>query len=138
MMNKVNVTNEGLLSIARFVIESLHHIKRMMRLAQEISVVVTAKNHDYGDAWQRYGIYTPLVRLNDKLLRVQTLTGGEQALVSDEGITDTLQDIVAYGLLALLWLDQNKNVADRMVQLPLFNPEAVLQTIVEDDGTISD
>ncbi len=81
---------------------------RLMWEFMEIANLVERKNHDYGDAWQTYGIFTPLIRINDKILRVQTLTSGAQALVSDENIEDTLKDIVGYAMLALMWLQDNK------------------------------
>ena len=85
---------------------------KLRRLAQEISNLVVAKNHDYGSAWERYGIFTPLIRINDKILRVKTLSGGEQALVADEKIEDTLKDIIGYATLALLWLKENNKDED--------------------------
>ena len=69
---------------------------------------IIKKNADYGDAWQKWGIFTPLVRINDKIMRVQTLSSGQQALIAEEKIEDTLVDIIAYCLLALLWLKHNK------------------------------
>lgn len=80
----------------------------LARISDGIIKLVMEKNQDYGDAWQRYGIFTPLIRLNDKLLRVKTLSDGREALVADEGIDDTLRDIVGYSLLGLLWLQGNK------------------------------
>lgn len=101
----------------------------LMELCDGITDVIMRKNHDYKDAWQQQGIFTPLIRIKDKLLRMITLTNGEQALVPEEGIKDTLLDIVAYGLLALLYLQERNR---KPKQLPLFNPEAVLQMIASD------
>ncbi len=96
---------------------------------------IVRKNHDYGDAWQRFSIFTPLVRLNDKLLRVKTLSDGVKALVVDESIKDTLVDIVAYGILALLRLHweetgmQYDKVDFVQSELPLINPEIIIQSL---------
>ncbi len=73
-------------------------------VAIEVIKLVLLKNKEYRDAWQRYGIFTPLIRLNDKLLRLKSLRGGQKVLVVGESIVDTLRDIVGYGLLALLRL----------------------------------
>jgi len=73
--------------------------------------MVYGKNQDYGDAWQRYGIFTPLIRINDKILRVETLSDGRVALVANEGIGDTLEDIIGYATLALMWLGNNNITA---------------------------
>jgi Na+-translocating ferredoxin:NAD+ oxidoreductase RnfA subunit len=72
--------------------------------------LVLKKNHDYGDAWQRYGIFTPLIRINDKILRLKTLAS-VYALVVDEGIEDTLKDIIGYALLALLYIQENSSLS---------------------------
>lgn len=71
--------------------------------------LVLAKNQDYGDAWQRHGLAGLLVRLSDKALRVDKLWGGQQALVVNEGVEDTLKDMVGYALLGLIYVNQLKH-----------------------------
>jgi len=102
-MPKVTVTKESLTEIVQEVV----NISQLNKLVDNIVDMVIDKNHDYGNAWQTYGIFTPLIRINDKLLRVKNLSGGEQALVADEKVEDNLRDVVGYALLALLWLDNN-------------------------------
>lgn len=85
------------------------NVSRLIELADRISTLVEKKNHDYGNSWQRYGIFTPLIRINDKILRVKTLASGETALVADENIKDTLEDIIGYAALALQWLEENND-----------------------------
>lgn len=80
---------------------------KLESLTFDIIDLIMEKNKDYKDAWQRYGIFTPLIRLNDKLLRVENLIGGHEALIADEKVEDTLKDIVGYALLALLWLNED-------------------------------
>lgn len=101
---KVNVTRAKLSMAIRKAIS----LNQLERLVDGIIDMVMNKNHDYGDAWQRYGIFTPLIRLNDKLLRVENLSDGKPALVAEEYIGDTLRDIIGYCSLALLWLDDKK------------------------------
>lgn len=122
--NKVHVTKEELLKIAESIIDT-----------------IIKKNADYGDAWQRYGIFTPLIRLNDKLLRVQTLSDGRKALVAGETIKDTILDIVAYGLLALLrmeWEDLPVKEPHHQPMLPIFNPEIIIQSMEPNETTKPD
>lgn len=83
-------------SMAQVTGESLHSI------ANQIIDLVLRKNADYKDAWQSQGMFTSLIRLKDKLIRVETLQDGRQALVQDEDIEQTLIDIVGYGLLGIL------------------------------------
>lgn len=70
------------------------------------------KNHDYGDSfgqmWQRYGIVSAMVRLTDKMNRINNLTSGNQAMVKDESLRDTLLDLAAYALMTVIELDNDK------------------------------
>ena len=102
--NKVTVTKAALMDMAKKAVS----IDELNKTVESIVDTVLIKNHDYGDAWQRYGIFTPLIRINDKTLRLATLASGEQALVADEKVQDTLRDIIGYCLLALLWLDETE------------------------------
>lgn len=99
-MDKVKVTKERLDEIAKDCL--VDFLEKMLVESDDITRLVVAKNADYGDAWQRFDIFTPLVRINDKLLRVINLSDGKKALVADENIKDTLKDTVGYALLALL------------------------------------
>jgi len=113
----------------------------LMKIAEEVIDLVIRKNADYGDAWQRFGVFTPLIRLNDKLLRVQTLSSGQTSLVPEEGIKDTIKDIFGYALLLLLRMKYEESLyrsrivmAESVtpVQLPLpkvFNPEFILTSL---------
>lgn len=101
----VNVNYTALYEILTKVAASSDYL---YGLYNKVAMLVDNKNHDYGDAWQRFGVYTPLIRLNDKILRVATLSDGRQALVNAESIEDTLIDIIGYAALALLWLDLNE------------------------------
>ena len=106
-MQKVSVNYSSIMGMLSRTMSMPNIAKKAFDIAEEISKLVADKNHDYGDAWQRYGIFTPLIRINDKILRVKTLSSGEQALVADEKIEDTLRDIIGYAALALLWLKEN-------------------------------
>jgi hypothetical protein len=103
-MRKVYVTKEEF----EKVLMHACNLNDMIGIIQKITNLVYDKNQDYGDAWQRYGIFTPLIRINDKILRIETLSDGRHALIDDEGIEDTLKDIVGYAVLALMWLKDNE------------------------------
>jgi hypothetical protein len=102
VVKKVVVTKDALKDVAKQAITAFVH--NMVKECDPIIDLVTRKNVDYGDAWQRYDIYTPLIRINDKILRVSTLSDGRKALIADEKIEDTLVDIIGYALLGLLKL----------------------------------
>lgn len=63
------------------------------------------KNHDYGDSfaqqYAKYGLQSALIRMDDKMRRLETLADGAEAQVA-ESIEDTLADLAGYALLALV------------------------------------
>ncbi len=71
-------------------------------VAQEIIELLLQKNLDYGDAWQKQGMAGILIRLSDKSVRLERLSGKRIAFVVDESWRDTLRDIAGYALLGLL------------------------------------
>lgn len=66
-----------------------------------------SKNHDYGDSvhntFERYGLVSFLVRIEDKLNRAATITQKNQ-WVNDEKIEDTLLDLANYSIMAVMEL----------------------------------
>lgn len=63
------------------------------------------KNNDYGDSFAKVRAKYPLailVRLNDKLNRLETLMTGTTQKISDESIDDTLLDLANYALMELV------------------------------------
>lgn len=64
------------------------------------------KNKDYGNAahesYKEFGITSYVIRLNDKLNRLKSLTKpGTEMEVKDESIIDTLKDLAAYAIMAI-------------------------------------
>lgn len=69
------------------------------------------KNADYGNVFgqscDKYGLLSPIIRLNDKLARLENLANSETlANVKDESIEDTLIDIANYAVMTILWMEQ--------------------------------
>jgi len=83
-------------------------------LCDEMHRLYLNKNADYGSSFQKVRAKIPnaiLVRLNDKLNRLESLMGKdeEERKVKSESIDDTLMDIANYALLELVerrWDDQ--------------------------------
>jgi len=61
------------------------------------------KNNDYGDAFATYGLVGVLVRMGDKVHRLETLQHTHR-LVDTESIQDTLIDLYNYTVLAMMLL----------------------------------
>lgn len=70
------------------------------------------KNHDYGDAFakafKKSGLNQTVMRLTDKLSRLETLASAEAA-VSDESVEDTLMDLANYSIMSLIELQMKED-----------------------------
>lgn len=69
-------------------------------IAQHLIDVYDAKNKDYGNSAHRtfveFGEVALVIRISDKLSRLQTLLSGEEQNVKDESVLDTFGDAVTY------------------------------------------
>lgn len=67
------------------------------------------KNQDYGnsfhDLYQEFGLTSSIIRLQDKLSRLKTLSK-QEAQVKDESIRDTLLDLANYAVMTILEMDR--------------------------------
>lgn len=79
--------------------------EQIRQACDEVRDLLIRKNHDYGDSfaqqYAKYGLQSALIRMDDKMRRLETLTDGKQAQVA-ESIEDTLADLAGYALLALV------------------------------------
>ena len=65
------------------------------------------KNQDYGDAFANYGVIGVLVRMGDKIARLQSISTKSVSLVNSESLRDTLIDLHNYSAMAIMLLDEN-------------------------------
>lgn len=68
------------------------------------------KNRDYGDAFARYGPIGVLMRMGDKISRLQSITKNGVVLVDDEQVRDTLIDLHNYSAMAVMLLDEGNEL----------------------------
>lgn len=74
-------------------------------ICQELFETYKAKNADYGDSFAQVREKYPnaiLIRLNDKLNRLETLMNGAEQHVNDESVEDTLLDLANYCIMELV------------------------------------
>ena len=64
------------------------------------------KNKDYGDAFAESGPIGVLIRIGDKIKRLQNITKNNINLVSDESCRDTLIDLHNYAAMAIMLIDE--------------------------------
>lgn len=79
--------------------------ERIIKYTQLVQDVLLVKNADYGDSWRRHGAFGIVVRLFDKLTRLENLLQSRQAPSVNESLQDTAIDIVGYGVLLLIALE---------------------------------
>jgi hypothetical protein len=76
-------------------------------ITTEMLNIFIKKNTDYGssvsDTYRDFGLVSFLVRIQDKLNRLKTLSK-QDSLVKDEKVEDTLIDLANYSILALIEL----------------------------------
>jgi hypothetical protein len=105
-MSKVNVTRQSLEKAAKKAI----NLAALNELTNGLIDLLLDKNKTYKDAWQDFGIFTPLMRVREKLIRVGSLIGGKPVLIQDDNVYSELQDIAGYCILAMLWMDGQEGV----------------------------
>lgn len=88
-------------------------IQKHQELLNYLHNLYVTKNHDYGDSvhdtYEKYGLTSFLVRMEDKLNRVRTLNQKQDIQVPTEKIEDTLLDLANYAILAVLELKIEEN-----------------------------
>ena len=67
------------------------------------------KNKDYGDAFADCGPVGVLVRMQDKLRRLQSISKNGIVLVNSESMRDTLIDLMNYAGMAVMLLDEKED-----------------------------
>lgn len=73
----------------------------------KIRSLLISKHHDYGDEnLLRHGLFGIIVRMSDKLARLENLHDKNEEMVEDEKISDTLQDLAGYAIQALVLSDK--------------------------------
>jgi hypothetical protein len=86
----------------------MNRTEQLAKIQNEARDLFTKKNKDYGDAFAEYGTVGVLVRLGDKIKRLQNITRTSVQLVDDESLRDTLIDLHNYAAMAVMLLDENK------------------------------
>lgn len=84
-------------------------VEQMQLVQNESLDLFKKKNQDYGDAFANYGTIGVLVRMGDKISRLQTITTRNVSLINTESLRDTLIDLHNYSAMAIMLLDEDKN-----------------------------
>ena len=83
-------------------------VSQMKKVQTEGLELFKKKNADYGDAFANYGTVGVLVRMGDKIQRMQSISKRQITLIDDESLRDTLIDLHNYAAMAIMLLDEKK------------------------------
>ena len=86
----------------------INRVTEMEKVQKEGLELFKRKNADYGDAFANYGVVGVLVRMGDKISRLQSITTKSVSLVNTESLRDTLIDLHNYSAMAIMLLDEDK------------------------------
>lgn len=95
------------------------------------------KNHDYGNSFEesldQFGIIASLVRMQDKMLRLQSLTDESKTQqVGSESLLDTLEDLSNYAAMTACWL-KGVQVEDDVVNKSFHAVKDLIETCDDSD-----
>jgi hypothetical protein len=82
-------------------------VTQMQLIQSEGLELFKRKNQDYGDAFAKYGVVGVLVRMGDKISRLQSISTTSVSLVDTESLRDTLIDLHNYSAMAIMLLDED-------------------------------
>lgn len=105
-------------------------------LLDQMHQTYVSKNIDYGnsagDTFKKYGLLAYVVRLNDKMNRIESLVKkqGEQPQVHTERLEDTLMDMANYCIMAIMDLTQQGVLPTKAQQNT--PPKVVLNVAVDE------
>ena len=83
-----------------------NRVEIMKNIQDEARQLFSKKNADYGDSFATYGPVGVLVRMGDKINRLQSIEKNKVCFVNDESMRDTLIDLHNYSAMAIMLLDE--------------------------------
>jgi hypothetical protein len=96
--------------------DSRNRVEQLVTIQSEAMQLFRKKNMDYGDAFAAHGIVGILVRVGDKIHRLQNITANGITLVEDEKLRDTLLDLHNYAAMGIMLLNKNKDTSSPMLE----------------------
>ena len=85
--------------------------KQLFAVQQEALELFKKKNKDYGDSFATYGPIGVIVRIGDKISRLNSITKNGINMVNDESLRDTLIDLHNYSAMAVMLMDENHSTS---------------------------
>lgn len=85
-----------------------NRVEQLTKIQHGAKELFKIKNADYGDSFAEYGPVGVLVRIGDKIKRLQTINKTGITMVADENMRDTLMDLHNYAAMAIMLLDEGE------------------------------
>lgn len=85
-----------------------HRVEQLTKIQLEARELFEKKNTDYGDSFADYGPVGVIIRMGDKIKRLQSISKNGVNLIEDEGIRDTLIDLHNYSAMAIMLIDEDQ------------------------------
>lgn len=89
--------------------DNTDRVSQMESVQKEGLELFRKKNQDYGDAFANYGAIGILVRMGDKISRLQSISSRNISLINTESLRDTLIDLHNYAAMAIMLIDEDKD-----------------------------
>lgn len=87
--------------------------KHFESVTEQLADLYVEKNTRYKDSFsklfQKSGISTSVIRINDKVNRLEALASDPTDDGGDESIIDTLKDLANYAILTIMELEKQKS-----------------------------
>ena len=110
---------------------SSNRVDSLAKIQDEARKLFQKKNQDYGDAFANYGPIGVLVRMGDKISRLQSITNHQISLINTESLRDTLIDLHNYSAMAIMLLDEKQSLHEPFaVPSPVVPSPVVPSTVV--------
>jgi hypothetical protein len=78
-------------------------------ICAELGLIYEKKNQTYGDAFgktfKELGPISAVTRMTDKMNRIVSLVKGQENLVADESLIDTLRDLANYCIMTIIEME---------------------------------
>ena len=108
---------------------------QLQKVQDEAMALFTKKNADYGDSFVTYGPVGVLVRIGDKIARLNNITERGVHLVNTESLRDTLIDLHNYAAMTVMLIDEKKPINKTLERVK--NIDKVNMTAsIKDTGTV--
>lgn len=109
----INKNNNYICMALEYNLKEMPKEDQFKAITENMLKTFIAKNYDYGNSFEEscdnFGIVAAVVRMNDKMNRINHLYDNTKVAKVDEKLEDTLLDLANYCILTVMYLNSNYN-----------------------------